>query len=259
MMDPLTALRVGPGLVLLTGPPGSGKSAAAMAMFKGVDLSTMSAATIERSPRRAPDGVQQTRVAELSEQLPMLQRLMDLDTDLIYVHALCEGALTQCVLESAISRRLISTLQASNSTDALGWLAETSESPWLVLEATRVIQAQRWVRRLCLSCRVATTTSGSVLGQAGTVVVFQPTGCARCKETGYRGRRLVTERFAIDHSPLGIALRRDVLAGLRGQDLHMAARRAGLVTLRQAAIGLVLAGETSVTEALEATPSDDPL
>lgn len=259
MMDPLTALRVGPGLVLLTGPAGSGKNTAAMAMFKGVDLSTMSAATIELTPRRAPDGVQQTRVADLSEQLPMLQRLMDLDTDLIYVRALCEGALTQCVLESAISRRLISTLQASNSTDALGWLAEAGESPWMVLEAVRVVQAQRWVRRLCPSCKTATTTPGSVLGQTGTVVVFEPSGCPHCKETGYRGRRLITERIAIDHSPLGIALRRDVLAGLRGPELHMAARRAGLVTLRQAALGLVLAGETSVAEAVQSTPADEPL
>ena len=259
MMDPLTALRIGPGLVLLTGPAGSGKNTAAMAMFRGIDLSTLSAATIEISPRRAPDGVQQTRVADLSQQLPMLQRLMDLDTDLIYVRALCEGALTQCVLESAISRRIISTLEASNSTDALGWLAEAGESPWLVLEAVRVIQAQRWVRRLCPSCKVATTAPGSVLGKAGPVVVFEPSGCARCKETGYRGRRLVTERFAVDHSPLGIALRRDVLAGIRGPALHATARRAGLMTLRQAAIGLVLAGETSIVESFESTPDDEPL
>ncbi|MDG1484017.1 MAG: ATPase, T2SS/T4P/T4SS family [Myxococcota bacterium] len=253
MMDPLTALRVAPGMVLLAGPPRSGKNTAAMAMLQALDLSTLSAATIELSPRRSLDGVQQTMVADHDGQLAMLQRLMDLDTDLIYVRALCDSALTQCALESAVSRRIISTIEVDRATDALGRLSDHGPSPWLVCEAVRVVQSQRWVRRLCTACRRPTTISGSILGRAGPTVVFEPVGCEACRD-GFRGRRLVVERFALDHSPLGIAIRRDFLAGIRGEALHSAAREAGLITLREAAIGLVLAGDTSVAEALQETP-----
>jgi type II secretory ATPase GspE/PulE/Tfp pilus assembly ATPase PilB-like protein len=234
MMDPLTALRVGPGMVLLAGPTNSG----------------------EISPRRSLVGVQQTVVADLSAQLSMLQRLMDLDTDLIYVRELSDSALIQYALESAISRRIISTVHAQTATDALGRLTDTGASPWLVCEAVRVAQAQRLLRRLCLDCRRPTTIPGDVLGRDAPTIVFEPVGCARCRG-GYRGRRLAVERFALDHSPLGIAIRRDFLAGLRGTDLHRAAREAGLVTLRESAIGLVLSGETSVAEALLHTPAPD--
>lgn len=255
MMDPLTALRVGPGMILLVGPSRSGKDTAAMAMLQALDLSTLSAATVEISPRRSLDGVQQTVVADHDGQLAMLQRLMDLDTDLIYVRELLGSALVQCALESAVSRRIISTLQAGNATDALGRLADSGASPWLVCEAVRVVQAQRWVRRLCLACRRPTTIPGSVLGREVPTVVFEPVGCGECRE-GFWGRRLVVERFALDHSPLGVAIRRDFLAGIHGTALHRAAQEAGLVTLREAAIGLVLAGETTVTEALQETPAD---
>jgi type II secretory ATPase GspE/PulE/Tfp pilus assembly ATPase PilB-like protein len=256
MMDPLTALRVGPGMVLLSGPTHSGKNTAVMAILQTLDLSTLSAATIEIHPRRALDGVQQTVVSDHDAQLAMLQRLMDLDTDLIYVRELIGESLIQCALESAISRRIISTVHTNTATDAIGRLTSGDISPWLVCEAVRVVQAQRWVRRLCPACRRATTVSGSVLGREMPTVVFEPVGCAQCRE-GYRGRRLVVERFALDHSPLGIAIRRDFLAGIRGEALHRAAREAGLVTLREAAIGLVLAGETSVVEALTETPPDE--
>ena len=114
MMDPMTALRVGPGLVLLVGPTRSGKNTAAMAILQSLDLGPISAATIEVKPRRALDGVQQTVVHDLDAQLPQLQRLMDLDTDLIYVRELSSGPLALCALESAISRRIISTLHTHN-------------------------------------------------------------------------------------------------------------------------------------------------
>ena len=253
MMDPLTALRIGPGLVLIAGPTGSGKDTIVRACLQALDLSTMSAATIEIAPRFSLDGVQQTVVADFSGQLAMLQRLMDLDTDLIYVYELSDGALIECALESAISRRLISTIHTNTSTDALGRLTDAGASPWLVMEAVRVVQAQRWVRRLCPDCKKVTTVPGSVLDREGRVVVFEPVGCDRCRGTGYRGRRLATERFAIDHSPLGLTIRRDFLAGIRGEALHQAAREAGLITLRESAIGLVLKGETSVFEAIQHT------
>ena len=112
------------------------------------------------------------------------------------------------------------------------------------------------MRRLCPECRRATTVNGSVLSREGPVVVFEPVGCAHCKDSGYRGRRLATERFALDHSPLGCVIRRDFLAGVHGEALHRAAREAGLITLRQSAILLVLKGETSVLEAIHHTPPD---
>ena len=139
MMGPLTSLRHGPGLVLLAGPTGSGKSTAAMAMLQALDLTTLSAATIEIAPRRSLDGVQQTVVADFAAQLPMLRRLMDLDTDLIYVRELIDLPIMQCALESAISRRIISTVHVNNSTDALARLTNAGASPWLVSDALRVV------------------------------------------------------------------------------------------------------------------------
>lgn len=254
MMDPLTALRMSSGLVLFTGPTGSGKNAVVMGCLQAMDLSALSAATIELAPRVALESVQQTVVSDLSEQLPMLLRLLDLDTDLIYVRELTDAALIEHALQAAQSRRLISTLHTHSSTDALGRLAESGATPWLIVEAVRVVQAQRWVRRLCPTCKRATTISGSAIGQEGPVVVFEPVGCGQCRE-GFRGRRLATERFALDHSPLGLAIRRGFLDGLRGEALHQAAREAGLVTLRESGISWVLRGETSVQEVLLSTPA----
>ena len=186
---------------------------------------------------------------DLDAQLPMLKYLLDLDTDLIYVRELCSEALILHTLEAAMQRRLISTLHTNTSTDALCQLASAGATPWLILEAVRVVQNQRWVRRLCPACKRATTIDGSALDQDGPVVVFEPVGCAQC-QNGFRGHRLATERFALDHSPLGLAIRRSFLEGLRGEALHQAARAAGLVTLQESARSWVLRGEAAVEDAL---------
>jgi len=256
MLDPLTVLRRGPGLVLLAGPTGSGKNTTAMALLQALDLSAWSAATIELAPRVALAGVQQTVVATHDDQLAMLGRLLAMDLDLLYVRELHSPAVASTVLTAATHRRVISTIHTADSTSVLDRLENMGAAPDLVVEGLSVVQAQRWLRRLCPDCRRPTTASGRAIGREGTVTVSEPVGCERCRGTGYRGRILATERFTLGLSPGGGALRREFLRGVRGAALRNAAIDAGLVTLRASAVQRVLRGETSLQEAIVSTPPD---
>lgn len=254
MLDPLTVLRRGPGLVLLSGPTGSGKNSAAMAIIQSLDLSKMSAATIEIAPRIALAGVQQSVVPDLDAQLPMLQQHLAMDTDLVYVRELHSPALAQLVCHAATGRRIISTIHTSDSTSALERLESLGVPPDEILALAPTIQAQRRLPRLCRSCRTPTSINGRALGREGPAIVFEAPGCERCKGTGRRGWRLAAERITPGLSDDGRALRRRFREGRRGAALREAVVAAGLVTLRQSAVRLALGGEVDATDAIVGTP-----
>lgn len=248
MLDPLTVLRRGPGLVLLAGPAGSGTDAAAMAILRALDLSTLSAATIEVSPRTRLAEVQQSVVPDLDAQLPMLQQHLSMDTDLIYISALHSPALAQLACEAASRRRILATVPAADTTGALEHLESLGVPADALLALAPTLQAQRRLPRLCRHCRAP------VFADGGTRLVFQAPGCAHCDGTGTRGSCLAVERVTLGLSDDGRALRRRLREGLRGAALREAVVAAGLVTLRQAAVRLALAGEVDHNAAITGTP-----
>lgn len=239
MLDPLSLLRLGPGLVILGG---THTTTVAMAALQALNLSALSVATVEVSPSTALAGVQQTIVSSLDAQLPMLKQVLLMDPDLIYVEQVQEPALAELIFRAAESKRVMTSVAAGSCLEVVEHLLELGISAERLLQVAPTVQVQQRMRRLCPYCRRLTTIPGADLERRVPTVVYEATGCSRCGGTGLKGWCFAAERLTPGLSAEGRALRRGLRSGLRGVALRDAVEQAGLTTLRQDAVRLALAG-----------------
>ena len=239
MLDPLSVLRLGPGLVILGG---AHTTTVAMAAIRALDLSTLSAATVAVTPSAALPGVQQTIVRDLDAQLPMLDQVLLMDPDLVYVERLHRPALADRVFRAAESKRVLTTVTAESCLGMVAQLQALDISSERLLQQGPTLQVQKRIRRLCRSCRRLTTVSGDDMGRRIPTVVYEAVGCARCGGTGFKGWCFAAERLTPGLSTEGRALLRGLRKGLTGGPLREAVEAAGLVSLQQDAVRLALTG-----------------
>lgn len=245
-------LRVPHGLVLVTGPTGSGKTTTLNAMLRELVSDSVNIVTIEDPVEFIVPGVNQIQI---NEQIGLgfdtiLRRILRQDPNVIMVGEIRDAATAEIALRAALTGHLVlSTLHTNDAVSAIARLMNMGVEPYLIASVLRGVIAQRLVRRLCPDCRVkrgATPSERSMLEESSVNggFVFDATGCPSCADAGYRGRVLVAEAFLSD-----AGLEELIIEGTRTAALAAYLADAGMVTLAGEAAAKISAGETTFREA----------
>ena len=240
------ALAAPNGIVLVTGPTGSGKTTTLYTALLGLDRAHRKIVTIEDPIEYRLAGISQSQVKPQIglDFAQLLRAILRQDPNVIMVGEIRDLETAEIAARAALTGHLVlSTLHTNSAVATMTRLRDMGLEPYLVASVLRGVLAQRLVRRLCPTCRQAapaTPAEAAQLGIAAGTPLNHPRGCPECRDTGFRGRMAIAE-FLTPTAELAARL-----AGGAGED--ELARAAGLRSLADAARDAVLAGETSLAE-----------
>jgi general secretion pathway protein E len=238
------------GIVLVTGPTGSGKTTSLYAGLKLLNDGSRNILTVEDPVEYGVDGVGQTQI---NPQVGLtfaagLRAILRQDPDVVMVGEIRDRETADIAVQAALTGHLVlSTVHTNDSVGAITRLRDMKVEPFLIASTVRAVIAQRLVRRLCPECRTAGPASGSLtdlLGLASGTTVYEPVGCPACANSGYKGRIGLFEAVRVDDN-----IRRLINNGADEVAIAAHAFRSG-VTLSSAARKLVEDGLTSPEEAI---------
>ena len=241
------------GIILVTGPTGSGKTTTLYAGLAHINEATRNILTIEDPIEYMLPGVGQTQVNPKVEMTFArgLRAILRQDPDVVMVGEIRDKETGEIAVQASLTGHLVlSTLHTNTAIGAVLRLKDMGIEPFLVSSSLLAVMAQRLVRLLCNECKVEVTPNDSesaLLGmdtEAGEVTVFRPEGCKRCNYTGYRGRTGIYELIEIDDE-----LRQLIYAGASEQEMLKVARR-HYPGIEVDGRRRILAGETSIEEVL---------
>ncbi len=247
------------GVVLLTGPTGSGKTTTLYASLSSMDSETQKIITVEDPVEYQLRGVNQIQVKpQIGLNFALaLRSILRQDPDIIMIGEMRDGETAQIGVQSALTGHLVlSTLHTNTAAAAITRLEDMGIERYLITSSVNGVLAQRLVRKLCERCRepIAASveaTSGHSLGRfkkSPGDPIYKAAGCDACKQTGYRGRTGIHELFVLDS-----AMYEAILDGADATTLHAAARRNGMLTLFEDGLRKVALGITSMEEVLRVT------
>jgi general secretion pathway protein E len=246
------------GIVLVTGPTGSGKTTTLYAGLSRLNSSLRNIITIEDPIEYQLHGVGQIQVNPKIDLTfaSGLRSILRQDPDIIMVGEIRDGETAEIAIQAALTGHLVfSTLHTNDSFGALSRLIDMGIEPFLVSSSLVGVMAQRLVRRVCPSCRqpaVATQAEQDEIGlPVGTPIFVAGPGCEACKGTGYRGRTGIHELLILDDPVRALVMQRSDASAVRR---HATAQ--GMPTLRDDGASNVAAGETTVEEVLRVTQED---
>ena len=246
------------GIVLVTGPTGSGKTTTLYAMLNEANKEDTKVITVEDPVEYDLEGIIQVPVNEEIgvSYASVLRTILRQDPDVILVGEIRDRETAQTAIEASLTGHLVfSTLHTNDAASAVTRLVDIGIEPFLLTATLQGILAQRLVRRVCSECKTFYEPADDVLRRlalTSSQVVGKKfaygKGCARCNFTGYRGRMAITEILDVDDR-----IREMVLQGASTTALQSAAVEGGLVTLRENGLQAVFDGATTVEEVLRET------
>jgi type IV pilus assembly protein PilB len=255
----IQAIRAPHGMVLVTGPTGSGKTQSLYACLNMLNTSEVNIATVEDPCEIQLAGINQVNVQDkpgLSFAVA-LRAFLRQDPDILMVGEIRDLETAHIAVQAAQTGHLVlSTLHTNDAPGTLVRLRNMGLAPYNIAASVTLITAQRLVRCLCVHCKQATQVPSPVLHQAGLgleflpneqVEVFIPVGCEHCHK-GFSGR---TGIFQV--MPVSADMQNLVLGDAVGQEVAKLAQREGVPSLRVAGLRKVLQGITSLDEVLAAT------
>ena len=251
------ALQVPNGIVLVTGPTGSGKTTTLYAGLASLNDGSRNILTVEDPVEYAIDGVGQTQV---NTKVGMtfaagLRAILRQDPDVVMVGEIRDPETAQIAVQASLTGHLVlSTVHTNNAVGAITRLRDMGMEPFLLASTVRLVLAQRLVRRLCPHCRALREPDAlgrQVMGAGYGGPMYRAVGCPRCNHTGYAGRLGVYEAVAIDDT-----LRR-LIGENADEDALARAAFACAGTLAASARAAVAAGDTTPEEALRVARQDD--
>jgi type IV pilus assembly protein PilB len=261
MKDFLSAILNPYGMVLVTGPTGSGKTTTLYSALSRVNTPNVNVMTAEDPVEYNLDGINQVLVNDgvgLSFAAA-LKAFLRQDPNIIMVGEIRDIDTASIATKAALTGHLVlSTLHTNDAPSAIGRLIDMGIEPFLVASSVNLILAQRLVRKVCAHCRHEAELTDEVLEElqmersllAGATIV-EGTGCVDCNNTGYRGRAGVYEVMAITPT-----LRDLILQRASAIEMKRTAVQGGMLTLRRDAIMKLRRGVTSVEEVLKETAAD---
>jgi type IV pilus assembly protein PilB len=250
------------GMVLVTGPTGSGKTTTLYAAISEMNTAEDKLITIEDPVEYQFAGVVQIPVNE-KKGLTFARGLRSIlrhDPDKIMVGEIRDAETAQIAIQSALTGHLVlTTVHANNVFDVIGRFSSMGIDAYNFLAALNCVLAQRLVRILCPSCRVQVVAEQALLEESGLdyeqykdTPFYQGKGCSNCMGTGYRGRKCITEFLDLTDE-----IKEMILAERPLSEIRYRAVTDGMITLRQSAIKKVLQGETSLREINRVTFSEE--
>ncbi len=243
------------GIVLVTGPTGSGKTTTLYAALSRLDAGALNIMTVEDPIEYDLDGVGQTQANPRIDLTfaRALRAILRQDPDVIMIGEIRDLETAQIAVQASLTGHLVlATLHTNDAASSVTRLIDMGIEPFLLASSLLGVLGQRLVRRLCPLCRQpheAGDKEIAALGQpAPNGVLYRAVGCPNCNSTGYRGRTGIYELFAVDET-----LRRMIHDGAAEQDLRAYAMAHGMVGLRQDGMRWVRAGDTALEEVLRVT------
>ena len=246
------------GILLVTGPTGSGKTTTLYAALSRLNAATRNIITIEDPIEYQLHGVGQIQVNPKIDLTfaSGLRSVLRQDPDVVMVGEIRDSETAEIAIQSALTGHLVfSTLHTNDSFGAITRLVDMGIEPFLVSSSVVGIMAQRLVRRLCSSCREPGMVDESARRELGLSVdtpVFRPgPGCPDCKDTGYQGRTGIHELLVLDDETRQLVMDRADASALR-----RAATGRKMRLLRQDGAAKIAAGITSAEEVLRVTQEE---
>jgi type IV pilus assembly protein PilB len=247
------------GMVLVTGPTGSGKSTTLYATLGEIARPEVNVITVEDPVEYRMDGINQVQVnikagLTFAAVLPAILRS---DPDIVLIGEIRDRTTAQLAVEAALTGHLVlSTLHTNDAPSAMTRLVEMGIEPFLVGSSLDAVLAQRLARRLCDWCKEAyQPTEQEVSGARWPVEdlgtpdqLWKPVGCRSCAKTGYRGRLAVNEVM-----PVSEEIERLTVANAPATELEKVALAEGMVTLRDDGLRKAATGMTTLEEILRVT------
>jgi type IV pilus assembly protein PilB len=246
------------GMVLVTGPTGSGKTNTLYSSIAKINTPETNIMTAEDPVEFNLVGVNQVQVRENIglNFAAALRSFLRQDPNIILVGEIRDFETAEIAVKAALTGHLVlSTLHTNDAPSTINRLMNMGIEPFLVASSLNLVCAQRLVRRICTNCKVEETVSSQALEQVGygpddakTVKPMKGTGCEKCNKTGYKGRVGLYEVMEITDE-----LRELILVGASSLELRRKAVEEGMITLRGSGLRKVKLGVTTLEEVLRET------
>jgi general secretion pathway protein E len=247
------------GVLLVTGPTGSGKTTTLYASLASLDSEALKIITVEDPVEYQLQGVNQIQV---QSQIKLdfsraLRAILRQDPDIIMIGEMRDTETAKIGVQSALTGHLVlSTLHTNTAASAITRLEDMGVERYLITSSVNGVLAQRLVRTLCENCKEPVELDNAYINQTSlrhyvktdTFVAYQARGCAACMNTGYSGRTGIHELFVLDDE-----MHRVIMNGADATVLHVAARQQGMTTLYEDGLRKVVQGVTSMEEVLRVT------
>ena len=246
------------GLILLTGPTGSGKTTTLYAALQEINTRDRNVLTLEDPIEYDIEGISQTQI-NVKKGLTFasgLRNVLRQDPDIIMVGEIRDHETAVMAIQSALTGHLVfSTLHTNDAASAVTRLLDLGIEPYLVSSSLLAVLAQRLVRKVCSNCAIEKelmTEERMQLGlpsATGAPAMYRAgSGCSGCRNTGYRGRVAICELLRVEES-----IRRHIQSRASATDIRDGAVRLGMRLLRDDGIEKVLAGITTPNEVARVT------
>ena len=249
------------GILLVTGPTGSGKTTTLYACLNVINKPDKKIITVEDPVEYELPGINQVMVkADIGMTFAAaLRAMLRQAPNIIMIGEIRDAETANIAINASLTGHLVfSTLHTNDAPSAVARLADIGVKPFLIASAVRAVLAQRLVRKLCPICKGPAELTDKEMralsldsSRVAEATIFGPTGCEKCRGNGYRGRMGIFEIFLIDDEVRGM-----INTGLTTTQLRRRARELGMRTLREDGIRKVLSGLTSGSEVVHATMSD---
>ena len=251
------------GMVLVTGPTGSGKTTTLYSALAELNKTTENISTAEDPVEYNLAGINQ---CQMHDDIGLnfaaaLRSFLRQDPDIIMVGEIRDFETAEIAVKAALTGHMVlSTLHTNDAPSTVSRLLNMGIEPFMVTAATNLVLAQRLARRVCKDCKAETKVSLDVLRELGFTeadiakcngTLMKGTGCSTCNGTGYKGRVALYEVM-----PMWDEIKELVLQGASAAELKQQAIRCGLQTLRMSGIAKALEGVTTTEEIMRCTTSD---
>lgn len=245
--------RMSEGILLVTGPTGSGKTTTLYSLLSGLPLDQINVMTIEDPVEYKLSGIAQIGVhPKIGLTFSRgLRHILRQDPDVIMIGEIRDLETAQIAIQASLTGHLVlSTLHTNDSVSAVTRLCDMGIEPYLIASSLVGVLAQRLARSICPHCRTSYEPSPSELEEIGISckALYRGLGCDQCFGTGYRGRIGVYEIFRISSNIRSMIASKASLEQLRHE-----AEQHGLVSLRKSGLQLVIDGKTTLAEVMRIT------
>ena len=249
----LDCLKVPEGVILVTGPTGSGKSTTLYAALGEKAKPNLNVITVEDPVEKKIDGINQCQINEKAGMTfdAALRSILRQDPDIIMVGEMRDAETASIAIRAAITGHLVlSTLHTNDASSTVTRLVDMGVEGYMVATSLIGIVAQRLTKVLCecKKARMSTDQDNELMGLDHSVEVYDPVGCPKCNNTGFKGRTAIHEILL--NTP---EMKELITAGARASEIQVLAKQQGMLLLRDNVSKLVQDGKTSISELVRVT------
>lgn len=247
-------IKVPQGVLLVTGPTGSGKTTTLYAALGELAKPNVNVVTVEDPVEKDIEGINQCQVNAKAGMTfaAALRSILRQDPDIVMIGEMRDQETAEIAIRAAITGHMVlSTLHTNDSASTITRLVDMGVAPYMVATSLIGIVAQRLVKKICHECRtprMSTPEENELMGVSESITIYDACGCPKCNNTGYTGRTAIHEILTCTSEMTGL-----IANGGKIDQISELARKQGTKLLRDNVSELVQAGETSMEELVRVT------